>query len=192
MSKDYAKTPTKRRAPSRNRRPAKTAAWRRVPGWLWLVTVVVVCGFLYGLYAIQLKHNPPALASGQLPSGPRPAPPKKILPPPPAQQWTFHEVLRDKTVAVPEPTPVKTPTPTPAAPPKSWILGCGTFSTPDQAQSLKAQLAFAGLQAEVKPVVNDQGQSRYRVNLGPYASKRAAQKDQHQASAAKIHSCRIF
>ena len=50
------------------------------------------------------------------------------------------------------------------------ILQVGSFHSNGEADSLKAQLAFLGLQATIKPaVVNDQ--TWHRVQLGPFASE---------------------
>jgi cell division protein FtsN len=50
------------------------------------------------------------------------------------------------------------------------ILQVGSFQSAEEADSLKAQLAFLGLQATVKSaVVNDE--TWHRVQLGPFASQ---------------------
>jgi cell division protein FtsN len=50
------------------------------------------------------------------------------------------------------------------------ILQVGSFQSAEEADSLKAQLAFLGLQASVKSaVVNDE--TWHRVQLGPFASQ---------------------
>jgi len=50
------------------------------------------------------------------------------------------------------------------------ILQVGSFHSAAEADSMKAQLAFLGLQANVKPaVVNDE--TWHRVQLGPFASE---------------------
>ena len=50
------------------------------------------------------------------------------------------------------------------------ILQVGSFQNADEADSLKAQLAFLGLEASVKPaLVNDE--TWHRVQLGPFASE---------------------
>jgi len=50
------------------------------------------------------------------------------------------------------------------------ILQVGSFQSTDEADSLKAQLAFLGLEARIKSaVVNDE--TWHRVQLGPFASE---------------------
>lgn len=189
MSKDYAKRPSARRPAATSARGAKTRARRPVPGWLWLATLAAVLASIYGLYWLKSRQSVPVLASGSLPLNQlaQAKPQKKILPPPPTSQWTFHEVLAEKTVDVPD-APV--PASDPAAPPASYVLACGTFAGIDRAESLKAQLALAGLHAQVKPVNRD-GATRYWVGTGPHATRRLAHKDQMAAQAARIESCQI-
>ena len=52
---------------------------------------------------------------------------------------------------------------------KKVILQVGSFQKQDEAESLKAQLAFLGLEADIKPAqVSDE--TWHRVQLGPFAS----------------------
>ena len=50
------------------------------------------------------------------------------------------------------------------------ILQVGSFQSAEEADSLKAQLAFLGLQASVKSAVVDD-ETWHRVQLGPFASQ---------------------
>lgn len=51
-----------------------------------------------------------------------------------------------------------------------FILQVGSFQSTEEADSLKAQLAFLGLEAKVKAAVVDQD-TWHRVQLGPFASE---------------------
>ncbi len=91
---------------------------------------------------------------------------------------------------VPSPTPVSPPVPTPpraqptapvtqtVTPPKPekekekaqrWMVQCGSFKAVDQAESIRAQLAFEGIESRITA-----GGGWNRVVLGPYNSKAAA------------------
>lgn len=78
-----------------------------------------------------------------------------------------------------------------AAPPKPVNLACATFSTRDKADAMKAQIAFQGLQSDVK-AADSKGNTVYRVILGPYNSKRDAEKDKHKLENTGINTCRIM
>ena len=154
-------------------------------------------GLHRGLHHISSRQPKPALGAGSLPAGhgQTAQTPRKVLPPPPEPQWTFHEVLAEKTVEIPDEPADKTKTANPAsppAPPKTYVLACGTFTGIDRAESLKAQLAMAGLHAQVKTITDAKHGTRYWVGVAPYTSKRAAQKDQHVARGAQIFSCIIL
>jgi len=103
-------------------------------------------------------------------------------------EWSFHELLEEKTDSsanLPGGNSSK-------AVAKPIVMGCAAFSGQDKAETMKAQIAFAGLQAEVKPVTSQTGARLYRVQLGPYASKRDAEHDQRKLEEAGISSCKIW
>lgn len=199
MSKDYAKPKSRaRRSPaptprSGARAPARSQR-RPVPGWLWLVTGVVVIGFVYGLFALKHRHGTPAVASGPLPANAatgKTGAPKKVLPPPPESKWTFHEVLAEKTVEVPDDLDGLKAS-EPVGPPRTYTLRCGAFTELSRADAQKAKLALIGLVAQVKTTTGSSGQTLYVVDLGPYTSKRVAYKELNDARRAKLEACRVF
>lgn len=85
----------------------------------------------------------------------------------------FYQVLPDRKVDIPideeDRAAIENPSINKEAVDKS-ILQVGSFSSSGEADSLKAKLAFLGLEAKVKAaVVNDQ--TWHRVQLGPFASE---------------------
>ena len=48
-----------------------------------------------------------------------------------------------------------------------FLLQAGAFKSPDEADSMRAQLAMIGLDARIYPIEQG-GQTMYRVRLGPY------------------------
>ena len=50
-----------------------------------------------------------------------------------------------------------------------YVLQVGSFRSADEADSLKAQLAFIGLEAKIEAAIVDE-QTWHRVQLGPFAS----------------------
>jgi cell division protein FtsN len=85
----------------------------------------------------------------------------------------FYSVLPDREVEIPiseeDRDAIENPSINKEAVDQS-ILQVGSFQSAEEADSLKAQLAFLGLEASVKSaIVNDE--TWHRVQLGPFASE---------------------
>jgi cell division protein FtsN len=104
------------------------------------------------------------------------------LPLPPKEKWTYVDELKSKEVEVGE-YEVKNGGP--------YQMQCGSFRTDKQAGSLKAKIAFAGIESQVKQVKGSSG-IWYKVILGPYARKRNAEKDKHKLSSNNVNHCQIW
>jgi len=100
-------------------------------------------------------------------------------------KFTYHKILKDKELQVDiDQSALKAD--------KNLIMQCGSFLKYEQADRLKAQIAFSGLSAEIKQTTEKDGKVWYRVVLGPYKSKRAADSDNHKLQAVKVNGCRIW
>lgn len=95
---------------------------------------------------------------------------------PPAQQaeapkrrFTFYDVLPNFEVTVPDETPNVTNDDAElqaVVEPGLYVLQAGSFSTPDDADRRRAELALNGIESHIQRVkVNDR--NYYRVNIGP-------------------------
>lgn len=116
-------------------------------------------------------------------------PPRQTVAPVPAPQ---------PQVQPPVTTPPRTQQPvTPAAPavtpPKPekekekaqrWMVQCGSFKAADQAESIRAQLAFEGIESRITA-----GGGWNRVVLGPYSTKAAADKALQRLKGAGQSGC---
>jgi cell division protein FtsN len=104
------------------------------------------------------------------------------LPELPEEKWTYVDDLKSKQVEVGEyEVTQKGP----------YKMQCGSFRTRKQAESLKAKIAFTGLEAQIS---KSKGTSSiwYKVYLGPYAKKRDAEKDKHKLKNNSEHGCKIW
>ncbi len=72
-----------------------------------------------------------------------------------------------------------------------YLMQCGSFRTEQQAQELKANIAFAGVVAQVKKTTGSNG-VWYKVILGPYERKRSAENDKHKLARNNINYCQIW
>lgn len=101
------------------------------------------------------------------------------LPEKPQPKWEYKESLASKKVEVDIPEKKKNTRP--------YQMQCGSFRGKNDAESLKARIAFQGLNSTVKKTGD-----WYRVILGPYDRKRVAEKERHKLQRAKINGCQIW
>ena len=104
---------------------------------------------------------------------------EELLPEKPLPQWEYEGMLKDKEVLVDIPEEKRATTP--------YQMQCGSFRKKEDAESLKAQIAFQGLNSLVKKTGD-----WYRVILGPYERKRVAEKERHKLQRARINGCQIW
>jgi len=104
---------------------------------------------------------------------------EEVLPEKPQPQWDYVDILKTKEVTVEIPEQKKSTRP--------YQMQCGSFRQQGDAESLKAKIAFQGLESQVKKTGN-----WYRVILGPYDRKRLAEKQRHKLQRAKINGCQIW
>jgi cell division protein FtsN len=103
-------------------------------------------------------------------------------------EFTFHDLLKNKNVKVDNSPPVKAS----ESKESRYIMQCGSFLKPEQADALKAKIAFTGLVAAIQATDEKDGKTWYRVVLGPYTSKRTADQQRSQLQHADINGCRIW
>lgn len=100
------------------------------------------------------------------------------------QKFNFYTILPELEVLIPEsetrPPEVKTTTSSTSSGSKDatlYVLQVGSFQNKDDAEKLKANLAFLGMQADIQKVVVNR-QSWHRVRTGPYHDKKQLYKSQ--------------
>ncbi|GAA4893342.1 SPOR domain-containing protein [Ferrimonas pelagia] len=193
MTRDYAgkgrSRGRSRTARGRGNAPAK----KPFPWPLALFAVAMLSLFGYVLSAIQgaseapLSEHAPSAGSPAVQAQPEPKPepakPSQPLPEAPTERWEFIESLPNKEVQVELPEQRQSAGP--------FQMQCGSFRTDDQAQSMRATIAFQGLESEVRRTEGRNG-VWYRVRLGPYERKRQAEAHRHTLERAGINGCQIW
>lgn len=104
----------------------------------------------------------------------------------PVQQPKPQAVTPPAQTRQPEAAP-KPEAKTEAAKPESkqkWMVQCGSFRAADQAESVRAQLAFEGIESRVTA-----GGGWNRVMLGPYSSRTTADKTLSRLKGIGMSSC---
>lgn len=186
---DYiSRTPAKKKKKNntrRSRKPTNKAKKFTLKSKLIsVVLLVLIAAFIYGLWS--LKTDPQT-------KDPVTAPIKELkkqntktndtpLPKKPEEKWTYQTKLKEQKIEVGE-YEVKHKGP--------YQMQCGSFKTKEQANTLKAQIAFTGIESVVKTVTGKNG-TWHKVILGPYPKKRLAEKDKHKLKRNNINYCQIW
>lgn len=187
------------RGQKRNKKTPKKAP---MP-WLKMgISLSIVCAFIFGLYLLQKTpaENPASanadandVISNNIESS-QPVPASDVdisvpsldkdpLPVLGEEEWAFIDALPEYSVEVDIPEVEVSD--------RKYIMQCGSFRTTDRAEELRAQLALQGLEAQMLQSDGQNGRW-YRVVLGPYDKKRAAERDRHQLRRANINNCKIY
>ncbi|MDJ0740216.1 MAG: SPOR domain-containing protein [Gammaproteobacteria bacterium] len=162
-------------------RARKKPQKKPLPGWLWLLTGLLLGGFIVGLVWLRGQAERPGgewigAQPDRPPQGaPAPKAPRVELPPP-KPRFDFYDMLPEMEVAVPdEPFEPRPPPPTPAADAR-YLLQIGSFRDNADADRVKAQLALLGIEAEVVGARIGPQDTRYRVRSGPYSGRAAVDR----------------
>ena len=188
--KDYV-----RRGQTKNSRPKKKPATSKAPKssrLTLLLTLFVVGVFGYGLYWLSQNSEPKAELQApkatQNLNQPNKKPPAKTtkeavspIPPPRVEKWDYVDSLPKREVQVQAKEQPKSTVP--------YIMQCGAYKSMGQAESRKIDIAFQGLASQIRKQENSDW---FRVVLGPYATKREAERDKHKLQRAKIEPCAIW
>ena len=141
-----------------------------------IITLIALIGFAYVLWKINDTAKTPTEIETHTTA------PKTTLPEPPKEKWDYLEKLKTKEVEegqyeVEERGPYK--------------LQCGSFRTQKQAEVLRAQIAFVGLESLIRKAPGTSS-TWYQVYLGPYAKKRNAEKDKHRLRTNNVNRCQVL
>jgi len=149
-----------------------------------LLLLVLIGVFSYGLWSLKTDPSTktPLIEPVKITKEKKPLNKTDELPKPPKEKWTYVKDLETKEIEVGE-YKVEEKGP--------YKMQCGSFRTQKQAETLKARIAFSGLEAQVKGVSGKSG-TWYKVFLGPYPRKRIAEKDKHKLKRNNINYCQIW
>ena len=162
---------------NKKRAPKKTTPSKRpFPVAALVAAVVLVSAGIYGLYFIttnsDVKASQQKVAKEQT-KAPKPKPKKP----------DFIEEIENANIEV-EVTEQKQKGP--------YYMQCASLRNRDDAEALKAQIAFkTGLIADVDRTEGKNG-VWYRVKIEPFATKRLAESANNQIKRARISRCRIY
>ncbi|MFT6329052.1 MAG: cell division protein FtsN [Bermanella sp.] len=180
--RDYVARSQKKKQPPKNKNQAtQSVAWFKV-----VIAILVVSGFVAVLLYLKDAGNSDAGTplQNEQDNIARPIEGEKDpLPVLEEEHWEFIEGLPAYSVEVEVDE-------LPNAD-RRYLMQCGAFRKESQAQELKATIAFQGLESQVLDSKNSKG-IWYRVVLGPYESKRDAERDRHSLRSARVNRCQIW
>jgi len=166
--RDYVNKKRTQKKPATNKRPFPVAAL--------LVAVVLVSAGIYGLYFITTNSDVKASkqASQKAPTSvPKPKPKKPEF---------IDEIENAKIEVEVEEQEQKGP----------YYMQCASLRNRDDAEALKAQIAFkTGLIADVDRTEGKNG-VWYRVRIQPFDTKRLAESANNQIKRARMSRCQIY
>lgn len=190
MAKDYAKKKKGRKKPGASRGNDATAS----KGMVFFVMLLVA-----GLVAllVYLKFYMPTKDDiGKPVAKPKHSSPKPEKKPQASQEqekeadipfYKTHEEIVNKKVEIPI-EDLQLPE---NANKYVYLMPCGSFRDMSRAEELKAQIAFVGYESKINQVDVESG-TWYRVELGPFSSKRKAESIRHRLQDNGQNYCKIW
>lgn len=144
-----------------------------------IIVIILIAAFIYSLWFLKTSSltKDPVQSQGKIATKK-----EQNLPEPPKEKWTYVENLKTKEIEVGQ-YEVKQNGP--------YKMQCGSFRTRPQAESLKAKMAFVGIESKIQ-TAQGKNNTWYKVVLGPYSRKRAAEEDKHKLRNNKVNGCQIW
>ena len=183
-TRDYVNRKPKPRKTKKNQQQQRKVSLIRIT-----MTFVILIGFVAGLYWLSLQPlgqdtvtDVPEQSSHSTQSQDDDSEQTindDPLPELPKEEWEFIKMLPGYEVEV-DVEAIKSDT--------LFLMQCGSFRQFEQADTMKATMAMAGLEPQIRGSKN----GWYRVILGPYDTRRDAEKDRHKLERVNIHSCQIW
>lgn len=175
------------------RAPSRLASALFVVGCLGVLGVTFMLGVMAGRFwprgpsapsATATKETPPARGADRTARPPEPTPAltfyqdltAPLTAPPPIKAAQPGRVERsEKNEAAPKPQPATPEAPGPAPTPGAFTIQVGAYKAREPAEALRGRLAAAGHDAYVAEI-DAAGSVRYRVRVGSFATREAAQR----------------
>lgn len=189
MAKDY-KNRARSNAPRKKKKP--------IPGWWWLLTGLLIGGFVMFLSDLQTPTNKLSIQTKKpIQQDVRDVKKTTTANAKPitestAPRFDFYKILPEMEVVIDEREieERRRQEGTGQSKPGTFIIQVGSFRKAQQADSLKAKLALLGIESAVQ-TVNQSGSIWHRVKSGPYTSFKMVDKIQTRLHHNNIDSIAI-
>ena len=195
MASDYksSRRPVakKRRRVSNKTRPRRRKS-KLTPGWVWLLcglglglTIAVVTYFLVQPEtetAVAVKSAPKKAAQAVAPKT------TAIKTEDEKQHFDFYTLLPKMEVVIPDSVIDQANRALPQHETNlAYVLQTGSFRNASDAETMKAELALIGIEADVETVVINDKDTWHRVRLGPFPSMKALNPARRQLKQNNIN-----
>ncbi len=156
----------------RKRKPAahasRVGAERSIPGWLWLLTGMIVGAFvMFLIHLADLKGQQGSSAPASKEE--KPAKKEAVEEKPTLPVFEFYDRLKSDQVEIPDYEPPREPTAEEMD--HEFFLQVASFRRQEDADKVRAQLILLNMDANIETSKLQSGDIRYRVIVGPYHSK---------------------
>ncbi|WP_440875033.1 SPOR domain-containing protein [Thalassotalea sp. PLHSN55] len=177
---DYVSRSSKKKSNPYKKKPAEQS--NGIPLKLKLIIVItLIAGSAFGYFLWEIKDTQPSETATPAAEQTTKTAEKAKLPEPPKEKWAYRKELAEKEIEVGQ-YQVENKGP--------YKMQCGSFRTRKQAEVLKANIAFAGLESFIR-AAEGSSSTWYQVRLGPYARKRLAEADKHKLKNNNVNHCQI-
>jgi cell division protein FtsN len=191
MAKDYAKKKKGRKKPGASRGNDSSVSKGMVFFVILLVSGLVALLVYLKWYMPSKGDNKPTTAVSEpkktMPKTDKKTEPKKDQEEADIPFYKTHEEIINKKVEIPI-EDLKLPE---NANKYVYLMPCGSFRDMSRAEELKAQVALVGYESKINQVDVESGRW-YRVELGPYTSKRKAESIRHRLQDNGHNYCKIW
>lgn len=162
------------RKTKRKRRTSAAAAETAAPGWVWMLFGLAIgLSVAFAVWVNERGEPPPdtsepAARAASVIEEERDPPPREPPAPRRESRFDFYEMLPRFEVVVPEEEerPQPNVAPEPVDTPGIYVLQAGSFSTFEDADRMKAELALQGIESSIQRVSIDD-RAYHRVRVGP-------------------------
>ena len=188
MPRDYksSRSSTAKRRPRSNRARKSTPRRKRrqTPGWVWMLGGLGIgLAVAAGVYIYEQASAPGKTADARQQPGARPAE-KPVTARPDKKntaeagnetsRFDFYTLLPKMEVQIPESAIEEANRNLPHAEADlAYVLQTGSFRNHADAETMKANLALLGIEADIEAVVINDRETWHRVRLGPFPSMAA-------------------
>ncbi|MCW8109269.1 SPOR domain-containing protein [Alteromonas ponticola] len=178
--KGNKKSPTKK-SPAKKQANIKadTSHSAALPWVRLIVVVALLVGFVVFLWTIKDSAKQKVDAPVSIDANKD----KDDLPQLPEEEWEYIKSLPGYEVEVDVAEQEKSD--------KRYLMQCASFRTRSQAEEMKATIAFQGLESQIRPSTGANGEW-FRVILGPFETKRDAERAKHTLRKVNIATCQIW